>query len=183
MYYTKTKNNMSAIIEIPTAEKSLAYAMKNFADYNHWANCTLVNWLRTKPAELLENELKSSFSTIKLTLIHILETQRYWYSILNPASEYSGQDFDGDLQATFDTLIAQSEELAAYVESLSTAEIQRDTLVVSQWFECNFPNFEYIMHVVNHTTYHRGQIITMGRNLGFTDAPMTDYNFYNVMAK
>jgi hypothetical protein len=43
------KEAMSATIEIPTAEKSLAYAMKNFADYNHWANCTLVNWLRTKP--------------------------------------------------------------------------------------------------------------------------------------
>lgn len=174
---------MSAIIENPTAEKSLAYAMKNFADYNHWANCTLVNWLRTKPAELLESELHSSFSTIRLTLIHILETQRYWYSILNPASDDSGQDFDGDVEATFDALIAQSEELAAYVGSLSTAQIQSDTLVVSQWFECNFPNFEYIMHVVNHTTYHRGQVITMGRNFGFTDAPMTDYNFYNVVAK
>jgi uncharacterized damage-inducible protein DinB len=39
------------------------------------------------------------------------------------------------------------------------------------------------MHCMNHSTYHRGQIVTMGRNLGFTDAPMTDYNFYNVMAK
>ena len=174
---------MSATIEIPTAEKSLAYAMKNFADYNHWANCTLVNWLRTKPTEILETELKSSFSTIRLTLIHILETQRYWLSIINPGSNYSGQDFDGDLESTFDTLIAQSEELAEYIETLSAEQIQGETLVVSQWFQCNFPNFEYIMHVVNHTTYHRGQIITMGRNLGFTDAPMTDYNFYNVMAK
>lgn len=177
------KEAMSATIEIPTAEKSLAYAMKNFADYNHWANCTLVNWLRTKPAEILETELKSSFTTIRLTLIHILETQRYWLSIINPDSNYSGQDFDGDLESTFDTLMAQSQELAEYIETLSAEQIQVETLVVSQWFQCNFPNFEYIMHVVNHTTYHRGQIITMGRNLGFTDAPMTDYNFYNVMAK
>lgn len=177
------KGDMSATIENPTAEKSLAYAMKNFADYNHWANSTLVNWLRTKPTEILETELKSSFTTIRLTLIHILETQRYWLSILNPSAPYSGQDFDGDLNSTFDTLITQSQELAEHVESLTTAQIQSPTLIESQWFQCNFPNFEYIMHVVNHTTYHRGQVITMGRNLGFTDAPMTDYNFYNVMAK
>nr|WP_295928578.1 DinB family protein [uncultured Dyadobacter sp.] len=173
----------AAITANATAEMNLAYAMKNFADYNHWANCTMVNWLRTKPTEILETELKSSFTTIRQTLIHILETQRYWLSIIRPDSVYNGQDFDGDLHATFDTLVAQSEELAAHIESLSSDQLQQDTLVVSQWFQCNFPNFEYIMHVVNHTTYHRGQIITMGRNLGFTDAPMTDYNFYNVMAK
>jgi uncharacterized damage-inducible protein DinB len=39
------------------------------------------------------------------------------------------------------------------------------------------------MQVMNHSTYHRGQIITIGRNLGFTDAPMTDYNFYNIHGK
>jgi len=36
---------------------------------------------------------------------------------------------------------------------------------------------------MSHSTYHRGQIITIGRNLGMTDAPMTDFNFYLLTAK
>ena len=174
---------MSQIVATPTTESSIAYLMKNYVDYNHWANCTLVNWLRTKPAELLEKEVVSSFSTIRVTLIHILETQRYWLSVINPEGIYSGQDFDGDLEETFSRLMEQSQELAEYVESLSARALENDMLVVNPWFECNFPNFEYILHCMNHSTYHRGQIVTMGRNLGFTDAPMTDYNFYNVVAK
>jgi len=35
------------------------------------------------------------------------------------------------------------------------------------------------MHVINHGTYHRGQIITMARSLGVTHGiPKTDYNLY-----
>ncbi|MFB6801427.1 DinB family protein [Peribacillus butanolivorans] len=34
---------------------------------------------------------------------------------------------------------------------------------------------------MNHSTYHRGQIITIGRNVGLTDAPMTDFNIYNFL--
>jgi uncharacterized damage-inducible protein DinB len=42
-----------------------------------------------------------------------------------------------------------------------------------------------ILHCVNHATYtyHRGQLVTMGRSLEFTDALMTDYMFYLLMAK
>ena len=164
-------------------ESGLSYLIKNYADYNHWANCTLINWLKMKPRDILSQEVPSSFSTIRNTLIHILDTQRYWLSILDQTAFYSQQDFDGDLDDVFQAVMAQSQALAEFVETLSTDIIQADTLIVSEWFECNLPNFEYIIHCMNHSTYHRGQIVTIGRNLGFTDAPMTDYNFYNVVAK
>jgi uncharacterized damage-inducible protein DinB len=45
----------------------------------------------------------------------------------------------------------------------------------------NFAKYEYLLRVVNHGTYHRGQIVTMGRNIGTTDASNTDYNFYNIV--
>ncbi|WP_031527931.1 DinB family protein [Dyadobacter crusticola] len=174
---------MSQLTATPAIESSLAYLMQNYADYNHWANCTLINWLKRKPRELVDKEVLSSFSTIRETLIHIVETQRYWLSVINPDGDYSDQEFDGDLDETFSFVMAQSQELAEYVETLSAGGLVEETLVVSPWFECNFPKFEYILHCMNHSTYHRGQIVTMGRNLGFTDAPMTDYNFYNVVAK
>ena len=66
---------------------------------------------------------------------------------------------------------------------MTSDDVQAKTLIESPWFQCDFNNFEYIMHYANHSTYHRGQVITIGRSLGFTDAPMTDYNLYNIDGK
>lgn len=174
---------MTTLTATQTIETSLVYLMKNYADYNFWANLTLVKWLKTKPEEKLQQEVASSFPSIQLTLQHIWQTQDYWLSILKGQGELFDDKSDMSVKETLDGIVNQSNELAEFVESISEKYLQKDTLIVSQWFECNYPNFEYIQHVMNHSTYHRGQIVTIGRILGFTDAPMTDYNFYNVRAK
>lgn len=166
-----------------TKETALAYLMKNYANYNLWANTTLVNWLKTKPAYLLEKEVPSSFPAIKLTLLHIWQTECYWLSIIKKEPEINHTPFSGSVEDAFNTLLATSAELAAYISDMTEENMTDKTLIVSPWFQCDFKNFEYIMQVANHSTYHRGQIVTIGRNLGFTDAPMTDYNFYNIDGK
>jgi len=162
-------------------ETSIVYLMKNYANYNFWANLTLVNWLKNHPEKLLEQEVLSSFKSVKLTLAHILQTQEYWYSILSK-TEFEFREY-GSLNNVFDTLLKQSENLAVYVTALSESRFEENTPIQSPWFSCDFQNFEYVMQVFNHSTYHRGQIVTICHNLGITGAPMTDYNFYNVMAK
>jgi uncharacterized damage-inducible protein DinB len=174
---------MIAAAETIGATGSLEYLVQNYAQYNLWANATLVHWLRTKATHLIETEVASSFSSIRQTLLHILDTQNYWFSVI------SGQttiDADTSVLTTDDLLsefIDHSAQVAEYVAAMSRSDIRDQTLVSSPWFECNFANFEYVMQLVNHSTYHRGQIVTMGRQLGFTDAPNTDYNYFNVRGK
>lgn len=39
--------------------------------------------------------------------------------------------------------------------------------------------YEYILHVVNHSSYHRGQVVAMCRALGIRgEIPVTDYDAY-----
>lgn len=171
------------IIAPPTKEAAITYLMKNYANYNLWANTTLVSWLKTKAVPVLEQEVPSSFPSIKLTLVHIWHTERYWLSILKKESPVTFNEFTGTVQDVFDALLKTSRELAAIVHAMTDEKVQSRTLIESQWFRCDFRNFEYIMHLANHSTYHRGQVVTIGRNLGFTDAPMTDYNFYNIDGK
>ncbi|MGN6396783.1 MAG: DinB family protein [Mucilaginibacter sp.] len=161
----------------------LANLIRNYADYNLWANATLVNWLRTKPVEILAREVPSSFTTIKATMVHIWQTERYWLSVISGTEPNEAGPFNGAIEDAFVALAEQSDELADYVAGMASDEITENTKVISPWFQCDFQNFEYIMQCINHSTYHRGQIITIGRNLGFTDAPMTDYNFYNIHGK
>ncbi|CAG4997824.1 hypothetical protein DYBT9275_01858 [Dyadobacter sp. CECT 9275] len=169
---------------MPATEKevnSMLYLINNFTRYNLWANATLVHWLKTKSPELLDKEVTSSFPTIRLTLLHILKTQGYWLSVIS-GEEYS-ENQGADPESVLSEVIDQSARIVEFVESMPAESIQDETMVINPWFECNFPNFEYILHLVNHTTYHRGQIITVGRQLGLTDAPITDYNFFNVRGK
>ena len=169
-------------LTIETSVSPIVYLMKNYTDYNLWANASLVNWLRTKPAEVLAQEVPSSFTTIKETIVHIWHTQNYWLSMIK-RTEPEAFEFTGTLEDAFRGLVEHSDEFADYVASMTDQQVTENNMVINPWFQCDFQNFEYIMQVMNHSTYHRGQIITMGRNLGFTDAPMTDYNFYNIHGK
>jgi uncharacterized damage-inducible protein DinB len=71
--------------------------------------------------------------------------------------------------------------LAELIKSLSEEELTKKIKIESPWFQCELPKYDYLLQVINHGTYHRGQIVTIGRNIGITDATNTDYNFYNVV--
>lgn len=165
-----------------TNENAIVQAMRNYSDYNFWANKTLVSWLKTKAPELMHQEVASSFPSIHKTLLHIWQTQQYWYSVISKTAS-DQVEFTGTTAELFDGFVAHSEQLAVYIREMTAESLVGTTLVQSPWFECNFGNFEYLIHCINHGTYHRGQVITIGRNLGFTDAPMTDYNYFNVFGK
>src|SRR5262249_46343090 len=91
---------------------------------------------------------------------------------------------DQFLSCREDGLIKQSEEFVAYVNSLADVSLQEScSFSIPTVGDFNRSAFEIIQHCMNHSTYHRGQIVTIGRNVGLNDAPMTDYMVYLLMAK
>jgi uncharacterized damage-inducible protein DinB len=42
----------------------------------------------------------------------------------------------------------------------------------------NAPRYQMFMHVINHGTYHRGQLITMLRLVGLSELPASDLIAY-----
>ena len=164
-------------------DSSLSQLVNNIVAYNVWANRKYVNWLNQKGPELLHNEVPSSFSSLKDTLIHIWDTERFWLSVLQqvPHPNTFRNRFEGTLEDVFVGIVSHSENFAQYVSSLSDEELMETVTLVTPWASGTRPRFQFIQHCMNHSTYHRGQIVTIGRNLGITDAPMTDYNFYLTM--
>ena len=45
------------------------------------------------------------------------------------------------------------------------------------------PVYQVLLHVFNHSTYHRGQLVTMLRNLGVEKIPQTDFIVWSRMKK
>jgi uncharacterized damage-inducible protein DinB len=172
-----------------TTQKSLSFLIKDYAAYNLWANKKLVDWLKTKPADIVEQAVLSSFPSLRLTLVHIWDVERSWLgNLLQVQTESNyGKDYDGSLEELFEAVVQQSEALDAYVQSLTEASLQEGCRFMvpirwPEWDEFIRPRFEVIQHCLNHSSYHRGQITTIARNVGLTDAPNTDYMTYMLMS-
>lgn len=155
--------------------------MTNYAAYNLWVNQQFSDWLSAKSDELLHQEVVSSFSSIIKTLNHIWATEEYWYSVIAETTEFDKRETTELVTSEIlEGLVNRSACLAQFIESLTEEELAKPIKIDNPWFQCELPRYEYLLQVINHGTYHRGQIVTMGRNVGITDASNTDYNFYNV---
>lgn len=161
---------------------SLTKTITNSVDYNIWVTEQLVNWLQNFPEDLLQKECSSSFNSIAKTLKHISDTQLYWSSMIRgtatPEFDYIATNVDSKTE--MENLVNEAKLLAAYVKENNEA-MREQHLIESEWFSSNFPKYEYLQHLIIHTTYHRGQIVTIGHHVGVSKAPMMDYNFWNVM--
>lgn len=163
---------------------SLNVLLTKSVDYNVWVAQQLTNWLKSHPEELLQRECPSSFSSIAKTLKHISDTQMYWSSMIRetatPSFDYKASNVN--IQTEMENLVLEAKRLSDYVKENSD-NMSKHHLIESKWFTSNFPKYEYLQHLIIHTTYHRGQIVTIGHNVGASKAPMMDFNFWNVMSQ
>jgi uncharacterized damage-inducible protein DinB len=157
----------------------------NYADYNFWAAQKFTDWLSTKSDDLLQKETSSSYPSIIQTVNHIWETGEYWYSIIAEKPEKNDKQKVEDLETKqiLDGWLKSAKRLSELIHSFSEEDLMKSVKIDSPWFKCELPKYEYLMQAINHGTYHRGQIVTIGRNIGITDATNTDYNFYNVVVQ
>lgn len=161
---------------------SLQKFMANNARYHLWATQKFVEWLSSKPEELLRKEVPSSFNSIIKTLNHIWATDEYWYAIIAESSKIEDQKAVADLRVNqiFAGMTHRAHEISCLIERYSEADLSRKIRIETPWFSCELAKYEYLQQLINHATYHRGQIVTIGRNIGITDGFNTDYNFYNI---
>ncbi len=154
---------------------SLEKLTKNYASYNAWANATLVNYLRTKPQQLLSQEIASSFPSIIKTLHHILVAQEFWLSVISGIKNDRDRDENDpfEIEEVLNTLVENSIKLHKIAEGFTEAHLQKE--VKTPWRKNTMPKYDVIQHCINHNSYHRGQLTTIFRQLGFTDIANIDY--------
>jgi len=152
------------------------------ANYHLWATQKFVDWLSAKPEELLHKEVPSSYNSIIKTLNHIWAADEYWYAIIAETQDYvKRRDItEFNSKEIFEGIVNRTNEINNLIASYSEEELSKTVKIETSWFKCELPKYEYLQQLVNHGTYHRGQIVTIGRNIGITDASNTDYNFYSV---
>ena len=150
-------------------------------EYNVWANKRITGLLNELPRDILNAPVQSSFPTIRKTIYHIWDTQVIWLERLRGVSpvRWPSEEFDDDF-AGYDLYFnQQSEDFRNFVAG--KPEIFFNTVCFYKTLngkEYQSYNWEIIVHCMNHSTYHRGQLITLLRNLEATDVVSTDFILY-----
>ncbi len=143
--------------------------------YNRWANERLLDAASRLPAADFTRDLGASFGSVRGTLLHILWGERRWLQFWQEGSfmpEPSVETFPdaAALAAAWSSLDRDRETFAASLtdERLSTFIAVRDqTYTLAELFQ----------HILNHSTYHRGQVALLLRQLGH-GPPATDYRHF-----
>jgi len=163
------------------------HALQQF-DYHVWANRQVCEHLQKLSDEVYRKKIVSVFPTIYDTIVHIYVIDRGWLTFLTEGgvSELSEEYFE-NLKNTIEIIVAETngkriEELGQMQDEL--ADSFRSFIEQHEDIEAVYPSgtfnarcVDYIQHMVNHGTYHRGNVTAMLRQLGHPGIP-TDYAFY-----
>jgi uncharacterized damage-inducible protein DinB len=138
------------------------------AEYNMWANRKFSDLLKNETEEFLTKEIKSSFPSIYKTLFHIWDAEFIWLERLkgNPIAEWPGKT--PGAKFSFEKMLANSGLLAKHVQSADENYFGAKTRYKNiRGEEFENTNYGILAHVFNHSTFHRGQIVTMLRAENF----------------
>jgi uncharacterized damage-inducible protein DinB len=145
-------------------------------EYDRWANNRILQAVSALTAEQFTRDLGGGFRSVRDTLVHIIGGERGWLTYWREPSPSS--DFLTDLWTRNDALFTPDAFPDVATVRLKWAEIEKEQAeflnrVTNESLERMLPFYtiqmelaQLMQHLANHSTYHRGQIALMMRQLG-----------------
>lgn len=151
--------------------------MRTLLDYHYWARDRVLEAASALTPGQYTRDLGSSFRSVRDTLVHLYSAEWNWYSRCQgifPTEMLSPQEFP-DVPTLRAPWLDHESKMRAFVEGLGEAGITR---VFEYKMLDGRPGatvfWQMLQHVVNHGSYHRGQVTTMLRQLGAQPAKSMD---------
>jgi uncharacterized damage-inducible protein DinB len=155
------------------------------ADYNIWADNIAIEWLNQVDDEQWNQAIISSFSSIKQTAIHIASAEKIWIDFWKnvPEPVYLSAEFKGTKNDLIKIWKKASAGLKNYNENYPEENYLHQVAFKKPNGEEGRMEFSRTFpHIINHSTFHRGQLVTMLRQAGFTKLSSTDlFTYYRVI--
>jgi uncharacterized damage-inducible protein DinB len=155
--------------------------IRSLFDYNAWANHRSLDAASALTAEQFTKSLGNSFSSVRDTLAHVYGAEWVWLERFQGRSPSSLPDTTqfADVAGLQERWSEHETRLLNFVRGLKQSDLDR----VLEYKTLKFgvyrnPLWESMQHVVNHGSYHRGQVTTLLRQLGAQPIATDLMHFY-----
>lgn len=141
----------------------------HLVDYHYWARDRMLDALEALTLDDYTKPLGNSFASIRDTVVHLYLAEWIWLRRWNGESPSAPPDTAGyrdvaSVRAAWSRLEA---DVRAYVGGLDGDRVhERVDYRNLAGVAANSSRWTMVQHVVNHASYHRGQVTTMVRQLG-----------------
>jgi uncharacterized damage-inducible protein DinB len=137
--------------------------------FSDWATRRVLESAAALSQEELHRNLGNSYGGVFETLAHIFQADAIWFDRLMgvPTDNLDVYEPRADLAGLSEQWLALHELYLAWAAALDPADWDR--IVPHRNAKGEFSSqavWRIVLHVVNHASYHRGQITTMLRQLG-----------------
>lgn len=149
-----------------------------YATYNLWANSLLLTVIENLSEEQQHADVKSSFPSLYKTVLHLLDAESIWWQRmkLQEKIDRPGENFSGSMKDLSAQLLQQNKQWQEWVNNTNEHGLQHEFIYYNSKKErFKQPVYQMLLHLFNHGTYHRGQLVTMLRQLGVEKIPQTDF--------
>lgn len=157
-----------------------------YATYNLWANTILIDYIKKLSNEQQHAFAASSFPSLYKTIVHMWETERNWLKRLQFIENIPAGG--GSVTLLFNevanSLLQKSEMVKEWIEKATPEKIEHVIAYQnSRREQFKQPVFQILLHLFNHQTYHRGQMVSMFHQLQLNNIPNTDFISWSRLQK
>ena len=151
--------------------------LRTLLDFHYWARDRMLDSIEPLTPEQWTQDLGNSFRSVRDTVAHIYSAEWVWYERWRgsaPAALLSADQFP-DVATIRRAWTEHEGSVRALVDDLGEAGVARVIpYTLFSGVASASPFWQMLQHVVNHASYHRGQVTTMLRQLGAAPAKSCD---------
>lgn len=157
---------------------------RGMAAYNRWVNGQIYAAAEAIGESARRREIGGPFGSIHATLEHLVMTDTVWMQRF-AGEPLTGFDMKPEL-ATFEGLRAAravaDDRIEAWAASVDESFVAQPYTFTSRAYnrDITMPGWMAVTHVFNHQTHHRGQLVTLLRQAGYTGRLSADLAFMAV---
>jgi uncharacterized damage-inducible protein DinB len=155
--------------------------LRQLVDYHYWARDRVLDAAAALTPSEFSRDMGSSFRSVRDTLVHFYSAEWAWCSRWNgksPAAHVAPESVP-DVAALREKWAELESEVRVVVERIGSEDLARVIEYTMFNGDARASVFwQMVQHVVNHASYHRGQVTTMLRQLGATPPPSMDLITY-----
>ncbi len=154
--------------------------LQQYYRYAQWANHQIFELIAGLPRGLSQQELVSSFKTLHTTVQHMWLAEEVWWKRQSIGGIFSleSESFQGSFAALLMAYQKQATLWSNWLQHADSNTLNQKIVYKKQEQAFEISMIELVLHICNHATFHRGQLITMLRQLGITELPSTDFSTF-----